>query len=452
MRACKSNSKYFELSDGSAFIPVGVNICFPRFLSTESEMLDYYREYLGKFAANGGNFVRIWLGSPFFELEPEKEGEFSEEALNRIKSLVKMGEEFGVRFKFTLEHFRFMNPAFQREMFLGAGSFLKTVYQQDNGGSLSDMNSYFSTETGHDIFLRKLKLLSEHFRDCPSVAVWELWNEVNSVRAPREAWRKWSAQMLLEAQELFPDQLCVQSLGSFSSLDHYANYAWLGGLSGNDFFQAHRYIDLSGEIDVCRGALDLLCTDVIATLREMNPEQPAILAEVGAVEWGHCRPSHLYENDVNGMLLHDILFAPFFSGSAGCGQSWHWEFYINKNNLWWHYRRFVNAIEGINPAVEEYKPYRREGRRLRFFGLESGRFSLLWARDKYNTWQNELEHGVAPESFKGLTLDLEALAGHPVSRAEAYLPWEDRRVELEINDGKLALPEFARSIVLKLFR
>lgn len=450
MRISSRDSRYFELSDGAPFIPVGINISFPRFVKTEPEMLEYYREYIGKFAANGGNYVRIWLGSPFFELEPEKERAFSKDALSRISSLIKIGEEFGVRFKFTLEHFRFMSKENQSEMFVGAASFLKTVYHKANGGTVTDMKSYFSTETGHEIFLRKLRLLSEYFKANPAVAVWELWNEVNAVNADIKDWQQWTQQMLTEAHELFPNQLCVQSLGSFCSLNHYKIYRWLCELPENDFNQVHRYVDPGAELDVCRGAMDILASDGISALLELNPDRPAILAEGGAVEWCHCLPSHLYKSDINGMLLHDVLFAPFFSGSAGCGQNWHWEFYIHKHNLWWHYRRFSNAVTGIDPAAENYQPYRRDSQQLRFYGLKGKTHSLIWARDKYNTWQTELDQKQSPELLNGISLEIDSITTHPVSQVKYYLPWEDEHGELEITEGKITLPDFKRSIVLKL--
>ncbi len=453
MQISSRDSRYFELSDGTSFIPVGINISFPRFIKTEAELLEYYREYIGNFAANGGNYVRVWLGSPFFELEPEKEGLFSQTALNRIFALVKIGEESGVRLKFTLEHFRFVSKAFQNEMFQGAASFLKAAYHKDNGGSVIDMKSYFTTEAGHKIFRHKLKLLSENFKNNPTVAVWELWNEINAVITDDMTdWQQWTKQMLAEAHELFPNQLCVQSLGSFDSLDHYNMYNWLCNLPGNDFNQIHRYVDPGAKLDVCRGPMDVLASDAVAALHELNPDRPAILAESGAVEWCHCLPSHLYRGDVNGTLLHDALFAPFFSGSAGCGQHWHWEFYIHKHNLWWHFQRFSNAVAKIDPAAENYQPYKRDSQRLRFYGLKGETHSLLWVRDKFNTWQAELDQKQTPEVLKEISIDTDTITTHTVSRAEYYLPWEDKRGKLEIVEGKITLPDFKRSIVLKLLR
>jgi len=45
-------------------------------------------------------------------------------------------------------------------------------------------------------------------------------------------------------------------------------------------------------------------------------------------------PFKLYEKDKAGVILHDVLFAPFSAGAAGTGYCWHWDKYIDKNGLW----------------------------------------------------------------------------------------------------------------------
>lgn len=102
------NPRYFE-EDGKTWIPVGCNICFDRLYGTEgNDRAACEERYFGrmrKFAANGGNFIRIWLGHPFFEVMPERPGEYDAEASETVRKVVKLAEELGVRIKFTLESF-----------------------------------------------------------------------------------------------------------------------------------------------------------------------------------------------------------------------------------------------------------------------------------------------------------------------------------------------------------
>lgn len=106
VRISRKNSRYFEYEDGTPFVPVGMNLCFERFSGDDAEILAIYRRWFRRFSENGGNFARIWLGVPFLNLEPEKPGAFSERKLENLRALVALGREYGIRLKFTLDHFR----------------------------------------------------------------------------------------------------------------------------------------------------------------------------------------------------------------------------------------------------------------------------------------------------------------------------------------------------------
>lgn len=106
VRISRKNSRYFEYEDGTPFVPVGMNLCFERFSGDDAEILAIYRRWFRRFSENGGNFARIWLGVPFLNLEPEKPGVFSERKLENLRALVALGREYGIRLKFTLDHFR----------------------------------------------------------------------------------------------------------------------------------------------------------------------------------------------------------------------------------------------------------------------------------------------------------------------------------------------------------
>ena len=448
VRINRSHPQYFEL-DGKPFVPVGINLCFPRFLTEETAVLDYYRKHIGVLAANGGNFIRIWLGAPFFELETEREGQFEPVRLRHIEAVVATAQAAGVKIKFTLEHFRTMDPTAQAEVFPGAAGFVKSVYSRAHGGSFENIAEFMTADAGKRAFLNKLDFLAERFADSPAIMAWELWNEVNCT-GPIAQWSLWTEEMLPELKERFPHHLVLQSLGSFDNSRSGKAYDWLATVSGNDCVQAHRYLDPGAELEICRGPVDRLCADAIEELRRRCSDRPVILAEAGAVEWRHSRPSHLYAADSQGTILHDVLFAPFFAGAAGPGQIWHWEESTIPHNLWWHLRRFGNAIEGIDPGEEEFRPAMREQHHVRFYILEGIRHTLIWCRDMNNTWEAELEHGQRPEILSSIRLDLGMFTRRPVAKAEYYLPWTDSSGMLSPTGNRITLPDFTRSLVIRL--
>ena len=308
------------------------------------------------------------------------------------------------------------------------------------------MDDYLSSSTGRASFLNKVDRIADVLSDINNIMIIELWNEINAVAAPETSWREWTEAMLPELRTRFPNSLIVQSMGSFDSPRAFDGYAWLCSLSDNAFNQAHRYLDLGAKLAICKEPMDILCADAITWLREHGNGKPAILAEGGAVEPCHAAPSTLYARDHEGVMLHDILFAPFFAGSAGPGQCWHWDYYLEKNDLWHQFKTYATASTGVDPIAEGFTPIRMEHPSLRIYGLKGITTDLYWCRDSGSDWRSELLCGVPAKVLQNITLPI----GKKVDRAEAYLPWEDCWLPLACTGGMLSLPPFKRSSVIKI--
>ena len=186
--------------------------------------------------------------------------------------------------------------------------------------------------------------------------------------------------------------------------------------------------------------MDVIAASAVRELLDRSPK-PAVVAEIGAVQANHAGPFPYYPFDKEGTLLHDAVFAAFFAGSAGCGQFWHWDHqYIDGNNLWWHFKRFAKAIEGIDPVAEEMKPFYTESRRLRMYGLRGKKTSIVWCRDKASDWRSELVEGNRAQVLT------EMIVPFRTCELDCYLPWEDRRVTVKAPK----LPPFRRAIVVRV--
>lgn len=432
------------------FIPVGLNLCFPRFDRSPEAGLLRYRRWFDALAEQGGNFVRLWLGHPFFDAEAEGAGAFSEEAARRLDAVLDLAAQRGIRVKLTLEHFRTIGARAEAESFPGAANFSKPVYSRSNGGYADDMAEFLDSAEARRLYLRKVDWLAGRYAGHPAIFGWELWNEMNAVSA--SGWLAWTRAMLPELRRRFPGHLVMQSLGSFDRDCQRGNYADYARLPVADLVQAHRYIDPGAPWPVCQAPMDVLCADAVRDLRELAPAKPVLLAECGAVEANHSSPSSLYENDREGVLLHDMLFAPFFAGAAGPGQAWHWDFYVERHALWWHFGRFLRATADYDPVAEQAMPLQSETERLRIYALRGRHTTLAWCRDKRSGWRDELSRGVAPEPLPDEALPT-TFAGErrAVVDAVAYDPWLNRWSFATVaDDGRILLPAFTRSCVLKL--
>jgi hypothetical protein len=434
VQVSRRDPRYLELSDGSPYIPVGLNLIAPPGRA-EAVGLKQYETWLDKLASNGGNYFRAWLSSPFWDIEDTKCGEYSEPKARRIDAMLAMAVQRGLRVKMTMEHFRSIGGGTQAWAD-------KPLHNTANGGTAESIADFFDGEKSRGQFRKKIAWYADRYGNRPEIFGWELWNEINAVRGGD--YLAWTEVMLAECQKRFPRNLCMQSMGSFDTDRTREKYRRHSLMRDNDLAQVHRYLDLGASLEICKGPVDVLAADAVREIQSYGPNKPVILAESGAVEPKHSGPFKLYGADKDGMLLHDILFAPFFAGAAGCGQTWHWDSYVDPNNLWWHFGRFAETVKGLNPPLEAFQPSVHETGRLRVYRLQGRSTTLIWCRDILNDWRAELERGERPETLRGLSI--EAPAGRIPLRV--YDPWKGNWSDAAREDGRVRLPDFQRSIVL----
>ncbi len=434
VRVSPRNRHYFELSDGSPFIPAGLNIVQVPPHDPDRAM-ETMQDWLSRLSANGGNLVRIWLSSAFWDVEHEKSGEYDPERAVRIDKLLELCRKYGIRAKLTLEHFRhFDGPADWSQ---------KAIHLASQGGPASSIADFFDGGHSREQFRRKIRWLAGRFGNRPEIFGWELWNEMNCVGGGDYA--AWTEIMLAELHKAFPGNLALQSLGSFDQEKVREPYRRFSTMKGNDVAQVHRYLDLGAKLDVCRGPVDVLAADAVRELLGFHPERPVLLAESGAVEPSHSGPFKLYAKDRDGIILHDVLFAPFFAGAAGTGQIWHWDRYVAQNDLWHHFGRFAEIVKGLDPAAEDLTPGTIEHERLRIYTLRGRHTFLAWCRDRQNTWESELANGQKPETLRNIEVDTGLRYSGTV---RVFDPWSNEWSRARLSDGRVTLGEFSRSIVM----
>ncbi len=451
VRVSPPDPHYFETDDGRPYVPIGLNVISPPWVRSRepNDRLAALDKWLGKLAANGGNHIRVWLSNDFYEVEHENAGQYDPERARRIDAMLAIARKHGIRVKMTVEHFREIDPARAGQRWA-----LKALHLASRGGLATSMAGWMESPEARRQFVRKLEFLASRYRDDPTVYGWELWNEMNAVNGHGD-YLGWTSAMLPELHRLFPHQLCMQSLGSYDSDGVRESYRKLALMPGNDVAQVHRYLDLGARLEVCHGPVDVLAAGAVSTLLAARPARPVMLAESGAVEPSHSGPSKLYAKDRNGIILHDILFAPFFAGAAGSGQCWHWDEYVDANDLWWQIGRFASAVKGLDPPAEGCEPVVIDHPALRVYLLKGHRTWIAWCRDKASNWKTELAEGTAPATLRGLSLDLKLnspSAGRSDWHCRVYDPWADHWSSMELKNGRVDLPEFTRSIVVKMER
>jgi hypothetical protein len=433
VRVSPRDHRYLELTGGAPYIPNGLNMIAP-----PREGFPVFEEWLASLAANGGNYIRVWLSNPFWDVEHDKSGVYDEAKARHIDRMLEMCRKRGIRVKMTMEHFRSIGGGTQAWAD-------KPLHHVSQGGPAQSIADFFDGEAPRAQFRRKIEWYAKRYGDQPVIYGWELWNEVNAVRGGN--YLAWTEVMLAELRRRFPRNLVMQSLGSFDTARVRETYRRHSTMPANDLAQVHRYLDLGASLDVCKGPMDVLAADSVREIAGYQPKRPILLAESGAVEPKHTGPFKLYATDTAGILLHDVLFAPFFAGAAGAGQIWHWDAYVAKNNLWHHFGRFAETVKGLDPAAESFEPSMAQHDRLRVYLLKGRRTLLAWCRDAKNDWMAELRDGQKPETLRRVVVDLGAVKARS---ARVYDPWANRWSRASVKGGKVRLPAFSRSIVIRI--
>ncbi len=441
VRVSPRDNCYFELTNGRPFVPIGLNVIAP-YGGNEQEALDRMEQWIQNLAENRGNYIRLWLSHNFFDVEHERSGQYDGEKAKRIDAVLAIARRHNVRVKMTIEHFRH----FFRERQKWAA---KPLHHVSRGGPAKDMDDFFQGRASREQFKKKLKWYADRFGDDPVIFAWELWNEMDTVSG--KGYMEWTEEMLAELKRLFPKNLVTQSLGSFDHDSKRPRYQRVSLMTDNDFANVHRYLDLGASLDICKGPVDVMAADTIREIQNFKPDKPVLLAESGAVEPSHTGPFKLYKKDKAGIILHDVIFAPFFVGAAGTGQNWHWDHYVASNNLWFQFSRFAEAIEGIDPPAEAFEPKMLDHPRLRLYTLKGKCTLLVWCRDKQNTWRTELAEGKLPETIRNAVMSLSDIR-KDLNQATAsfYDPWSNQWKKGEIKGIEIPLPDFSRSLVIKI--
>ena len=436
--------KYFKTADGNTWIPVMINYLPPDYGNSEgrnSPEFTLIEDYFKKFSENGGNAMRIWISTSFLEIEDKEEGQYDSLKFERIDRLLELAKEYNIRIKFTLQHIREIIP---------------NNADWDNNQSLatkfSSIDEYINTPKGRDSYLRRAQALADRYKDNPQIFEWEIWNEINAA-----AWYDWgdfTKTMLVQVKLLFPDRLVTQSLGSLDSDDAEDAYRKLFTYKNDDYVSLHRYVVDSDPTQqyysAIKGSVDTLVSTGINFVQQYVNDRPILMDEVGAVTANYADASKYYPKDTQGILIHDMIFAPFFCGAAGSGGMWHWDHYVYPNNLWYHFKRFNRAIDGIDPVKEQMEPFTATIDGVNCYGLKGNSKTIVWCRDASNNWRTELIQGIPALPKNNWSFRTEQLVPGNFSSVRFYDPWADSWSESSITNGEISAPSFTRSIVIVL--
>jgi hypothetical protein len=444
LRVSERDPRYLRFDGGAPYFAVGENLAWYDGRGTYA-----YDDWLAKLAAQGANYVRLWMPSWAFGIEwlrreegrvVSRLGDYGDR-LDRAWQLdyvLEAAETHGI---FVLLCIQNHGP-----FSLDANSqWAENPYNAANGGPLADPLEFFTDETARELFRRRLRYLVARWGHATNLLAWELWNEVNLV-APTvlPEVQAWHQEMARELERLDPhDHLITTSV----SLGEERTALWQ--LPEIDFTQTHTY-NWPFLFDTGRLLLPL-------SQRARVLGKPTLIGETGADFRG---PAETLATDPAHIGFHDGLWVGVLGETFGTGMSWWWDNLVDPQDLYPHFGAVARFVEGVAFDAEGFVASRpaagAEGRSLNAYALVGERVALVWLKNLDHQFGPLGGSAGDPVPVEGASLVLSGLAdGAWRARwLDAYDGSDLRVEELEVTGGSAALaaPAFVGDVALRLER
>ncbi|HSB88455.1 MAG TPA: DUF5060 domain-containing protein [Anaerolineales bacterium] len=451
VRVHPDHPRYLAFDNGDFFFPIGLNIAW---WTGSGDALTDYRRWMGPFAANGGNTIRVWMADWSFALEGNdtRLGDY-DYRLRRawlLDQIFDMADSLDIYIDLVL-----FNCADYNDWQTDGWS--HNPYNAARGGPLEAPGQFVTDAEARALTQRKLNYIVNRWGYSPRLLAWEWWNEVNLAPFSDEALIAWLQEMTayLRARDvnrhLTTNSYAIRDLSPIWSLPEL------------DVIQKHEYSDQTGATDrdlAGRAAGDF------RRLAGSAPPKPILLGEFGY--GGEDRGGFI---ESTGIHLHNGLWSTTFVGYAGSGMYWFWDIYIESHGLWYHYRGLDRFLEDVDlSAYEPFSPLDISGSGTAAddavgLGMR-GKDVLVWLRSRAYTVQAaeaaRLRAG-SPSTFfynppviEGLTLRLHDMMDGAYS-IEWYDPQTGNWLEpaaATARDGLLVvpIPSTRRDLAAKIVR
>lgn len=313
------NPLYFEHSDGTPFFGVA--------MGKAGASPSHYESLYKKFAKSGGNFNRLFLTGGSINIEelnttPERPdrglGKMNLESSWNLDRIMELGEQLGIYHILTLTNQWTFHNRWDVH-----------VFNKANGGILETKADYWTNEEAMKYFQRRLRYHVARWGYSTSLFSWDLWNEYSAAPgAEIDVAVQWHQRMARY----------LSSVDPFEHIIHTND----GSLNGRDAMHALPEMDI---VSTNSYAVKNIANVAEVWTKKMTEKfkKPYLLTEFGP---GH---STAGVGGYGGMdperrMVHNGLWSPLMSGSAGTGVAW--------EGSWLDHPTFYTYIQGVSKFVE----------------------------------------------------------------------------------------------------
>ncbi len=320
LKISSTNPLYFEFDDGTPFIAIAVDNAVNRYMN--------YMKYYKRFAAAGGNFNRLFIMSGDLDLgeesrpspEPDRGlGKINLDASWKLDRVIELGGILGIYHQMCMTNQYNFNFGWKYN-----------VFNKKNGGILESPDEYFTSERSIDYLRKRFRYIVARWGYSTAVFSWNLWNEYSAqpgFTVPAAvAWHKQMADYLSSIDPF--GHVIHTNDGRLNGVDEISSLPEMGIVSTNTY-GIKNIAEVSG-----------VWTKKITT----QFRKPYMLAEFG-IGHNNLPPGGYGEVDPGKRMIHDGLWGPLMSGSAGTGMAW--------ENNWLDNGIVYNFLKAVSMIVKD---------------------------------------------------------------------------------------------------
>jgi hypothetical protein len=420
VRISETDHRYFQLSTGESYYPIGLNLCWGGDEGTFA-----YDRWLDEMQKNGMNFFRLWLSPAWATFATELGGKsregrglgvYSLENLWKLDYVLDAARKRGMKVKLCFESYNILRDKD------ASNYWEQTPHNAENGGPLVSPQSFWTSPEISKLFKQKLDYLVARYGADPAVFAWEFWNEVDLTRNfPAAEAKDWHQEMATYLRKIDPYKHLIST-----SFANSMGTKEIDLLPEMDFTQTHNY-----------NSPDVLSQVAIQQSRKGSWGKPHYVSEIGADSGG---PRG--DDDPKGYQIHDPLWLSICMGSSASAQPWWWDNYIEPKQLFPIFGVAANFVKGIDWQNEQFRqttpklkfidPTNAKGRK----DLSIGGGPVEWKESEFNRPRTVTVSSAGAKGQLPLAGNLHGLKSHPDWHNPVTFNTEfDRPTVLEVSVG-----------------
>ncbi len=333
VRVSSRDRRYFAFDSGQAYFPIGENICWGHKRGTFD-----FDDWLPALGRAGGNYARFWLSPCWFTFALERPGK-PEQGLGmgqldlanawRLDYALGLARTNNIRVMVCIDSFNILRDTPKHDCWKDS------PHNAAKGGPLQKPAEFWTSAEMDRLYRNKLRYLVARYGADTAVLSWEFWNEVDIISDYQtEPVRQWHERMARHLREIDPYRHLITTSFARSDGDPAVD-----ALPGLDYVQTHHY-----------GSPDIAATLARKQSDKASYGKPHYVGEIGA-DAGGAR----FDDDPEGLQVHDPLWATLATGGSGLAAPWYWEL-IHSSNLYGLFGAAVRFTAGIDWPVEQLHP------------------------------------------------------------------------------------------------